>query len=81
MTVEGVEWWAVAWLGGVGGRDQVTNLRRFRKFFLPFFQGFFALQVVDIQRLVATREMRGDCLGFTLLSYCGNILGSPTNPQ
>ena len=48
MTVEEGEWWAVAWLGGVGGRDKVTNLRRFRKFFLPFFQGFFALQVVGI---------------------------------
>jgi hypothetical protein len=48
MTGEEGEWWTVAWLGGVGGRDQVTNLRRFHKFFLPFFQGFFSLQVVGI---------------------------------
>jgi hypothetical protein len=48
MTVEVGEWRALAWRSGVVGRDEVTNLRRFRKFFLPFFQGFFALQVVGI---------------------------------
>jgi hypothetical protein len=48
MTGEVGEVRVVLELCGVGGRDQVTNLRRFRKFFLPFFQVFFALQVVGI---------------------------------
>ena len=55
------------WLGGVSGRVETRHLRRFRNIFFPFFQGFFALQVVVVKRLVQTKEVRGGWLRFYLI--------------
>ena len=43
MTVEVGEVGVLLELRGVGGRDDVSFSVRFRDFFLPFFQGFFAV--------------------------------------
>ena len=54
MTVEGGEWWALAWLGGVEGRVKLRICDDFASFFYLFFKFFLpckSLIFSDLWRL------------------------------
>jgi len=71
----GVSWWRF-WT-----RSNLNYLRHFASFFYLFFKVFLRCKSLMFNDLRQLGGWRGVALGFTLLSYCVNTCGSPTNPQ